>query len=229
MKIITILSIVVLMILSISACSSTTGGDNTTSTGRTGSTSDDAANPGSQQVMQLMMGTVLLEETEYAVDADQAADLLPMWKVLNSLSASEISAQAEIDATIESIRDAMTPEQIAAIEGMEISMSDTTQVMQTLGIEFDNGERFGEMDPEMQATMEAMRESGERPPEGFGPGQGFGGGMGPGGQGFGGDAGMNPELMETAIAERGGSLGRGFGINTQLLEALILFLEAKVQ
>ena len=58
--------------------------------------------------LQLMMGTVLLEETDYPVDADQAAELLPYWQVLQSLTGSERAAQAEVDAVFSSIEEAMT-------------------------------------------------------------------------------------------------------------------------
>jgi hypothetical protein len=90
------------------------------------------------------------------------------------------------------------------------------------------------MTPEMQATMEAMRESGEFPGGGFRGGQmpipgmegGGGAGAGPGG-GFGGE--FNPEAMQTAIAERGELRGAGLGLNPALLNAIIDFLQAKVE
>ncbi|MCJ7701394.1 MAG: hypothetical protein MUO62_07420 [Anaerolineales bacterium] len=175
--------------------------------------------------LQLMLGSVMLDETAYAIDSQQAAELLPLWKVLSNLTGSDTAAQAEVDAVIASIQDTMTPEQMAEIEAMALTNADMSEVSEKLGIEIGGGGRFGEMTPEMQATIEAMRESGERPPEGFGPGGGMGqgGGQGPGG----GDTGISPEMRETAMAERGSNLGRGFGINTQLLEAIIAFLEAK--
>ena len=186
--------------------------------------SDEAAARDTPLTLQLMLGTVMLDETAYAIDTQQAAEVLPFWKVLNNLTSSDTAAQAEVDAVIASIQDTMTIEQMAAIEEMELTMEDMAKVSDILGIETVFGGRFGEMTPEMQATVEAMRESGETPPEGFGPGGGLGRG---GGQGLGDDSGITPEMRETAMAERGGSLGRGFGINTQLLEAIITFLEAK--
>jgi hypothetical protein len=178
--------------------------------------------------MQLMLGTVKLDETEYPIDAEQAAALLPLWQALRSLASSDTTAQAEMDAVIASIQDGMTAEQMAAIEAMELTMRDFTDVAETLGIETGFGGRFGEMTPEMQATMEAARESGEGRPGGFGPGEGFGGGMGPGGGlGPGGAEGISPEMRATAMAARGESLNRGFGINTALLDGVITFLETK--
>jgi hypothetical protein len=176
--------------------------------------------------MQLMLGTVKLDETEQAIDSQQAAELLPLWRALSSLASSDTAAQAEVDAVISSIQDGMTAEQIEAIEAMGLTMQDFGDIVDTLGIETGFGARFGEMTPEMQATIEAARESGEGRPGGFGGGQGFGGSQGPGG-GFGGDTGITPEMRETAIAARGGSFGRGFGINVALLDGIIVFLEAK--
>ena len=180
--------------------------------------------------MKLMLGTVKLDETDYAVDAGQSSELLPLWKALRSLSESDTVAQAEIEALITQLEDTMTPNQISAIDDMNLTMQDMTGVMETLGIEASGfGGRFGEMTPEMQATMEAARESGDFPgggPGGFaqGDGQGPGGGFG----GFGG-AEMDPSARATAIAERGGTRGAGFGINSFLLDGIIEFLEAKIQ
>ena len=177
----------------------------------------------------LMLGTVMLEDTEYAVDANQASALLPLWKALRSLGESETTAQAELDAVISQIEDTMTSDQISAIESMELTMQDMGSVAEALGVEMSGfGGGFGEMDEEMRATMEAMRESGEfQRPGGDLPGSGPGGGQGLGG-GFGG-AEMDPTARETAMAERGGVRGARFGMNTALLEGLIEFLEAKIQ
>jgi len=181
---------------------------------------------------KLMLGIVKLDETEYAVDATQASELLPLWKALRSLSESDTVAQTELDALLSQLEETMTPEQISAIDDMNLTMQDMTGVMQTLGIEGNLGS-FGQMDPEMQETMEAARANGDfpggGPGGGMGPGDGTGpgGGMGPGGE-FGG-AGMDSSARETAIAERGGTRGSGFGLNTGLLDAIIEFLEAKVQ
>jgi len=181
---------------------------------------------------QLMLGTVKLEETDYPVDSEQASELIPLWKALRSLTESEIAAQAEIDAVVNQIQDTMSAEQMMAIEEMGLTMQDFAPVAETLGIETGFAGRFGDVTPEMQATMEAMRESGEFPsgggfPEGGFPGGGAGGGQGRGSS-FGG-AEVDPEARETAKAERDGAQGAGFGINSALLDAIIEFLEAKVQ
>ena len=184
--------------------------------------------------MKLMLGTVKLDVTEYAIDAEQASQLLPLWKALRSLGESETTAQAEIDALISQIEDTMTVEQVNAIDTMQLTMQDMGAVAETLGIEMGGfGGRMGDITPEMQATFEAARESGDLPGGGeFQGGGGFSGGDPGGGQvrggGFGG-AEMDPEARATAIAERGGTRGSGFGINTVLLDGIIQFLESKIQ
>ncbi len=175
--------------------------------------------------MKLMLGTVKLDQTEYPIDAEQASELLPLWKALRSLSESETAAQLEVDALVTQIEETMTPEQISAIEAMNLIMQDFSGVAETLGIETDFG---GAPSSEMQSTMEAARASGEFPAGGPpGGGMGLGGGMGPG-AGAGG-AEVDPSLRATAMTERGSMAGSGFGLNTTLLDAIIAFLEARVQ
>jgi hypothetical protein len=194
--------------------------ENSTTTNENGNNQDFEFNMPTETL--LMLGTVMLEETDYAVNADQASQLLPLWKALRSLGESETAAQVEVDAIVSQIEDSMTLEQIDAIEAMELTMQEVGSVAEILGVEMGNfGGRFGEMTPEMQATMEAMRENGEfqRPggdiPGGQGPGSGFGG------------AEMDPAARETAMVERGGTRGARSGINTFLLDGLIEFLETK--
>jgi predicted small secreted protein len=219
-----------LMMLTIAACGNVSAGVDQDVSG-----SDPAEERPLETPMetQLMLGTVKLEETDNAVNSVQASELLPLWKTLRSLVSSETAAQAEIDAVIAQIQDTMSDEQMMAIEEMGLTMQDFASVAETLGIDTGFAGRFGDMDPEKKATMEAMRESGEIPsggefPEGGFPGGGRGGGQGLGG-GFGSGEEVDPEARETAMAERGGVRGAGFGINSSLLDAIIAFLEAKVQ
>lgn len=167
---------------------------------------------------QLGFGTLLLEDTEYAVDPDQAAELLPLWKATRSLSGSETVAQEELEAVFNQIQDTMTTEQINAIAEMQLTGEEMVKLMEDLGLSFEfGGLGFGNLTPEQQATTQAARESGE----GFPGGNFLGGGIpgsGPGGQGPGGPgfAGGNltPEqqaTMESRRAERG-SFGTRFAL-----------------
>ncbi|MBL7163788.1 MAG: hypothetical protein ISS57_14400 [Anaerolineales bacterium] len=168
--------------------------------------------------MQLMIGTVNLDETDFAIDAAQAAELLPYWKALRSLSESETAASEEIEAVVNQIQASMNSEQIETIKAMGLSMGDLSDLREALGIEGGFGS-FGDLSPEMGATMEAARESGQGP----------GGGIPGAGQEPGGGQEISPEARQTAIAERGGGRGAGIGLNTAFLNGIIEFLEAKTQ
>jgi len=225
----TILFLTILILsIALAACGGNTAANDAASSNIANSTSTDATKDFSVETpleTELWMGTVKLDETEYAIDATQAAALLPLWKALRSLGESETAAQAEIDAVVSQIERTLTADQLNAISEMGLTMQNMGEVAEKLGLEMGfGGGRLGEMDPEMQATREAARESGQGPGGGLpGSGQGPGGGRGIDG------AEMDPDTRATAIAERGGTRGARFGMNTEFLEALIEFLEAKMQ
>lgn len=160
---------------------------------------------------QLIVGTIKLEETDLAVDAEMAEELLPLWKMYKSLIESDIAAQEEVTALINQIQNAMKTEQIEAIAAMELSRED------------------------MSSLNQGMNQSPDSAKEGansFGGGQG--GGMPGGGMsGAGGGAGrsdMSPDEIATAQAmreEMGGGMRNMF--NAKLVEELITMLEAKIQ
>lgn len=177
--------------------------------------------------MKLSLGSIKLDQTDYPISADQAGELLPLWKALRSLSESDTAATEEVEAVLNQIQDTMTPEQITAIEGMQLTGEEMRSMFEELGIEAGNGPgNFGNLTPEMQATRQAARESGQVQGMGPGGGMGFPGG-GPGG-GFPGGGEISPEARETAIAERGGTRSANSGVNPFLLEAVINFLESKL-
>ncbi|MEW5869346.1 MAG: hypothetical protein AB1894_08730 [Chloroflexota bacterium] len=241
----TVLSIVLLLSLLLSACSVAVQGGAvqaeaaaSTPAPKTGAGEATAQAPapnttppaggaamGASMALQLALGTVKLEETDYPVDADQARQLLPLWKAARSLSQSETTAQAEVDALFRQIQNTLTPEQMQAITAMDLSMQDMAAVGEQLGLALAPGGGFGNADPEMQATMQAARESGQMPPGG-GPEGGMPGGGPPGGGDFGG--GLSPEAQQTAMAERS-ARGATLGLPSELMDALIAFLETKIQ
>jgi len=173
---------------------------------------------------QLGFGTILLEDSEYAVDSDQAAQLLPLWKAARSLSESETAAEAELEAVFNQIEDTMTAEQINAIANLQLTGEAMAQLMEDLGISFGfGGDRFGNLTPEQQATAQAGRESGEGPPGGVFPGGGQGRG---GGQGIGG-AELTPEQQATIEARRAERSGVGARFALVFVDPLIELLEAR--
>lgn len=170
---------------------------------------------------QLMLGTFMLEGTDLEVTAEQAPELITLWKALQALSTSDTSAEAEIEAVVNQIQDAMTSEQLAAIQEMDLTQESLRIMMEELDLQ--QGEGLTGAD-------------GEGRPEGFpdggfpggGPGGGQGQGMGPGGQGLGEN--LTPEQLATMEAlreERGGGLRNR--ANLFLIEPLIDLLEGKME
>lgn len=70
---------------------------------------------------QLALGTWQLEGTDLAINKMQAAELLPLWRALQSLNNSDTTATVELNAVIYQIEESMTPEQIQAIAAMALT------------------------------------------------------------------------------------------------------------
>ncbi len=173
---------------------------------------------------QLLIGSLKLDGTGQQITAEQAATLLPLWKLLKTLSSSDTAASQEVEALTKQINDAMAPEQLDAIAAMALTPQDMFTLMQDLGIE-----------AEFQGNGAGQRPEGFQPPEGYVPGQGGGPGGGQGGgpgSGFsGGGQNLSPEQIATAQAmraERGGFAG-GTRLNSALLDELIEYLEKLAQ
>jgi hypothetical protein len=83
---------------------------------------------------RLAVGTLRLEDTELAVDAAQAAELLPLWKAAQSLSTSQTISTVEMDALYAQIRAALTAEQIKAINAMDFTAAEITEMESSLGV-----------------------------------------------------------------------------------------------
>ena len=81
---------------------------------------EDYANAASIQT-QLAIGTLRLEETELAVDAALASEILPLWQALQALGQNEGTASAELTAVANQIQDSMSADQINFISDMQIT------------------------------------------------------------------------------------------------------------
>ncbi len=144
---------------------------------------------------QLTLGTLKLEDTDLAVDSEQAAELLTLWQAIRSLSSSDITAEGEIEAIVNQILETMSPEQLEAIAAMEITQEGIFELTQELGFA-RGGDLTAEGDPDSSSQ--------DRIFPGGNPGGGLpGGGPGGGGgrpEGFGQD--LDPEQIATLQAER---------------------------
>lgn len=170
---------------------------------------------------QLLFGTFALEETDLAVDAAQASELLPLWKAVRSLSNSDTASSVELEALYKQIQDLMTTDQFNQIASMEFGPESTQELMSELGLDMEMGNRGNADDSEDGANM--------RPGGGTGgPGDG-GPGSGPGGENATDEQrammeAMSDEDRATAMAERGGRINP---MNTMLLDPLIELLDEK--
>lgn len=70
---------------------------------------------------QLAYGTLKLEGSENTVTAEQAKTLLPFWQALKTLAGSSTASDEEITALQNQIVEALTPQQLQAIAGMQIT------------------------------------------------------------------------------------------------------------
>jgi hypothetical protein len=83
--------------------------------------------------IKLALGTIKLEGTPEAVDPAMAAKLLPLWQLLLQLDTSTSAAPQEVTAVLDQIRATMTPAQVSAISGMQISQADFASLFQPQG------------------------------------------------------------------------------------------------
>lgn len=173
---------------------------------------------------QLVLGTLQLEDTDQAVNGEQAKELLPMWQVYQDISGSGTAAQAEIDGLLEQIQETMTSQQIQAITAMQLSTQDVFTLMQQQGVGLGQPQQNN-------ANSNAIQSNGEfAPPDGGmaggPPDAGMAGGAPPDG-GFG-DVGSAGSSVSTGQAQTSGASQGGGSlaiIPNALLETLILYLE----
>lgn len=123
--------------------------------------------------LQLTLGSLMLADTPNAITPAQAADLLPLWQALQSLTSSGTSATAETNAVLAQIEATMTSEQIAAIRALQLTSTTMQEWAAANGITLGSGEGTGTggqgggqgqgMSAEARATRQA--EEGKIPSE----------------------------------------------------------------
>ena len=131
MKKITI-TFMTIFVLTLTACS---GGTSTTQQAATNQTTTTSPTE-MPLASKLVIGSFKLEGTGNAITAGQAAELIPLWQVYQQLSTSDTAAQEEITALAEQIQEAMTTDQMNAIDAMNLTPQDIFTVMQEQGIQF---------------------------------------------------------------------------------------------
>lgn len=166
---------------------------------------------------QLALGTMQLEDTDLAADETLAAELLPLWRAVQSLANSDTAADAEVEAVINQIQDTMAPEQVAAIIAMELTEASLTTMLENQELAFDfGGWGFGGGDRGGDGNS-------GRGFIGGGPGGGLGSGPGGGGPGGGLPGGFG-SFSEDDLATRQARFAEGgFGeIQDRLLVGVVI-------
>lgn len=82
---------------------------------------------------KLILGTLLLEGTGLAVDPQQAAVLLPLWRERHDLLRGDAPDSGERAELLAEIQAAMFEEQIRAIDSMELSEEDVAEFLEGIG------------------------------------------------------------------------------------------------
>jgi len=83
--------------------------------------------------LQLAYGTLKLKGSANEIDSQTAAALLPLWKAVRSLSASDNAAQAEIQAVYRQIEESMSAAQLQAIAELQLTGADVGEGMAQVG------------------------------------------------------------------------------------------------
>lgn len=171
---------------------------------------------------QLAIGILQLENGDNAVDETLAAELLPLWRAVQSLANSETAADAEVTAVLNQIQETLSAEQIAAISAMQLT-DESFQAMMAEGTISTRGGFGGNRD-----GGAGTGDGGGRPAGGPGGPGGLPGGGGNGPGGGGGALGGDPGAIETRMAERGieGAM-EGLQANAMTTSAVIRLLEGK--
>jgi hypothetical protein len=126
-----LLNIIVILGLGLAACSGKS--NQSTSTDSTAGTTGTQADSSLSKVNMLLVGSLKLEDTDQAIDVDEAAKLLPLWQAYRSLSNSQTSAEAEVEALLKQIQSTMTADQVLAIQDMNLTATDMLDLMQSMG------------------------------------------------------------------------------------------------
>lgn len=122
------LAVLVPMIFAMTACAGNSSFGNSAPAGQ-GTESSTASLVNQSLENKLAVGTLKLEKTPQAVTAEQAKDLLLLWKAVKSLSASTTTAPEETTALYQQIQDTMTAEQLQAIQSLSLTQEDISALM----------------------------------------------------------------------------------------------------
>lgn len=208
-------TLAVLFVLALTACSASSASQS--------SAQDTSSTPNSSIQLKLVVGTLELEGTDMAVTAEQAKELLPLWKAVKVLGNNDTISQEEIQALYDQIQETMSTDQNQAISKMSLAQKDLTALMTNLGIDTNTNANSTGVTEVQRATRIASAQSGS----GMGgfPGGGPPGGMMPGGNpsaefAGGGNMQRTPGAGQTAASSQSPFMNRSSLFINPLIEML---------
>ncbi len=144
-----------LVSLLLSACSVIGRNDPAQAAQNSGNTGASGSNTRElPQAMKLALGTFKLEKTSTPVDAAEAAQLLFLWKGMRNLSQEQTVATEEAQGLVKQIQETMKPEQIDAINGMNLSFQDIATIAKETGLDLGSfGGQSGNLSPECAGDL----------------------------------------------------------------------------
>jgi hypothetical protein len=236
--------LMLLLVVSMAACS----GTKVSGTGAASRSPQTTASTSESPVQsKLAAGTLKLEGTDQAVTAEQAKELLPLWKAVKTLGSSDTISQEEIQALYDQIQETLTASQIQAITQMSLTQEDISTMMADLGIDMNSASSSGLTEEERAAQISAAQSSSSSSGSFPGGGGGFPGGGGggfpgggsmssgsmpsgampAGGEITGGAPGMMPGAQGTPAAGQAAGAGQSFDTTNLFLDALISMLKER--
>jgi len=171
---------------------------------------------------KLAIGSLKLEGTDQAITSAQAKTLLPLWKAVKTISASNTTAEAEMSALYTQIQDAMTAQQIQAIKDLNLSAADMQALMQ----KYRSPQAGSGAQKSTPGAFSQFQGGGD---PGGGPGGGPGGPPPDAGGGIPGTGiGTNLQTTSTPVAGKAGSANRS-SMNLMFVDPVIQLLTQRAE
>ncbi len=219
------------LVLLLAACSNSATVDTATassSTATSGSPSEAAPQTQATDLTdmsiesKLGVGILKLEGTDLAVTADQANELLLLWKAVKSLNSDDAASDAEIQALYAQIEENLTEDQVQVIRELSLTEEELSALMQ----------QYGQNQMAAEAPSSSSSSSSQmQPPDGGGGGPGGGGDMAMGGGGdamAGGGMDMGAQASTDQEQQAAPTTNNTVDMNLMFADAIINLLQQRV-
>jgi hypothetical protein len=215
-----IFACILLLVGTLVACTTTQSTTRQGSTGQRPAGQDGTTNASSQPKelpidSVVGIGILKLEGTDQAIDADKAAELLPLFRALKSLSTNSNTAVDEITALNKQIKNSLTADQLTAITNLKLTISDVRTMMVANGLQTSGPSS----NSSSSSSSQGNREFG-------GPGGGFFMGVG---NGTSGNSSSSVQATPNAAAAMNISRKTAGGYNLTFADVVIKLLESKIK